>query len=837
MDINRIEGLTAREVAARHRKFGFNELPNKDSKNIFKIIFGLLTEPMIFLLMATVAIYFILGDSGEASLLMFSFFGIIGIELYQESKTEKSLEALRNLASPISDVIRDGKKITIHGREVVVGDIMLLAEGSRVPADAKLISAENLRIDESLLTGESEPIEKHTREVTDYRINSVFSGTLVVSGHAIAEVTGIGRETEIGKIGTSLNSIKTEKTLLQKEVNKVVKLVASMAISSSILLTLIYWIGRGDFTRDSLIRGMLAGLTLAIAILPEEFPVVLAIFLTLGAWRLAKNNILVRRAHTIETLGSASVLCVDKTGTLTENQMKISTIVDVNGVYYSDSFNYASELVKYGVLASQKNPFDPMEEAFILAGQQVFGDIESIYQQMQIIKEYPLQEHSLSVAHVWGSSDAAKLVALKGAPETVFELCHLDKSRTKDLEKQVRRLAGQGLRVIAVAKGNKLAHLPDNRHDFKFEFLGLVGLADPIRKEAASAIKICQEAGIKVVMITGDYPDTAMNIAKQIGLDHGKVITGPEFESLSARERKEAIKSVTVFSRVTPANKLTIVNAFKEIGEIVAMTGDGVNDAPALKSAHVGIAMGKKGTDVAREAASIVLLDDNFTSIVHGVRLGRRIYDNLQKAMSYVISVHIPIALLSLLPALFGWPLVLMPAHIVFLEFVIDPSCTLIFENEKENKNIMSRPPRKLSAPIFSKQMVFGSLAQGLLVAAMVIAAFRILLDIGWPDDKARGMTFLMLVVANICLILGISGKQAIANIVRRENIAMTTVLAVTSLSLVLVFSVPFLRQLFHFSSLTLAEFGVGVLIGALSIFGIVPLKRLIKLISNRIAA
>ncbi|MEI7917794.1 MAG: cation-translocating P-type ATPase [Candidatus Saccharibacteria bacterium] len=829
MDINRIEGLTAREVAARHRKFGFNELPNKDSKNIFKIIFGLLTEPMIFLLMATVAIYFLLGDSGEASLLMISFFGIIGIELYQESKTEKSLEALRNLASPISDVIRDGKKITIHGREVVVGDIMLLAEGSRVPADAKLISAENLRIDESLLTGESEPVEKHTREVTDYRINSVFSGTLVVSGHAVAEVTGIGLETEIGKIGTSLNSIKTEKTLLQKEVNQVVKVVATMAISSSILLTLIYWIGRGDF-----VRGMLAGLTLAIAILPEEFPVVLAIFLTLGAWRLAKSNILVRRAHTIETLGSASVLCVDKTGTLTENQMKISTIIDENGVFYSDDFQKVSQIVKYGVLASQKNPFDPMEEAFILSGTDVFGDIETVYKNQQIIKEYPLQDDSLSVVYVWGHDDVIKTVALKGAPETVFELCHLTATKRHELDKKVKQLAGQGLRVIAVGKGEKTTEIPADRHDFDFEFLGLVGLADPIRKEAASAVKMCRDAGIKVVMITGDYPDTAMNIAKQIGLDYGNVITGPEFEKLSKTERKDVIKSVTVFSRVTPANKLTIVNAFKESGEIVAMTGDGVNDAPALKSAHVGIAMGKKGTDVAREAASIVLLDDNFTSIVHGVRLGRRIYDNLQKAMSYVISVHIPIALLSLLPAIFGWPLVLIPAHIVFLEFVIDPSCTIIFENEKESHDIMNRPPRKLSASIFSRRMVLSSIAQGLIVAVIVITAFKLLTDMGWELNKARGMTFLILVVANICLILGISGKQAIANIMHRENMAMVTVLTSTSLSLILVFTVPFLRELFHFQPLSVSEAAAGVLIGAISIFAIIPLKQFVKIVNSR---
>ncbi len=831
MDINKIDGLTTHEVKAKQKKFGYNELPNKDKRNFFKLIFGLLTEPMIFLLLGTVSIYFVLGDRNEAFLLLASFIGIIGIELYQESKTEKSLDALKNLSSPISDVIRDGKKVTIPGREVVVGDIMLLSEGSRVPADARLISAENFKVDESLLTGESEAVEKSVKDKDDARLNSVFSGTLVVSGHGYTEVTSIGVASEIGKIGTSLSSIKTEKTLLQKEVNKVVKFVATLAISASIILTLIFWIDRND-----LIQGLLAGLTLAIAILPEEFPVVLTIFLTLGAWRLAKNNVLARRAHTIETLGSATVLCVDKTGTLTENRMKVSSIIDADGNLHEDNFIDADEVVRYGVLASQQNPFDPMEETFILAGKQVFGNVEKIYEKQMIIKEYPLQDNSLSVTHVWGHGTTVKLIALKGAPETVFDLCHFKGNQKTKFEEKVKLLASKGLRVIAIAKSNPVsATMPTDRHDFDFEFLGLVGLADPVRKEALPAVRMCRDAGIRVVMITGDYPETAMHIAKQIELDHDGFITGHDFEKLSESERIKIVKSISVFSRVTPNHKLIIVNTLKKAGEIVAMTGDGVNDAPALKAAHVGIAMGARGTDVAREAATIVLLDDNFASIVQGIRLGRRIYDNLQKAMSYIISVHIPIALLSLLPALFKWPLVLIPAHIVFLEFVIDPSCTIIFENEKESHDIMNRPPRKLSAPIFSKRMVIGSLAQGLLVAIMVVVAYRVLLDMGWDQKKASGMTFLILVVANIFLILGISGKQAIANILKRENMAMIMILFITSISLILIFNVTFLRDLFHFSPLTGVEAWIGIFIGAMSVFGIIPIKNIVRRIYNRI--
>ena len=824
MNTEKIVGLSHRDVLKKQKKFGFNELPNKNKKSILKIIIGLITEPMIFLLFVTVIIYFILGDKQEAFLLLASFVGIISIELYQDTKTEKSLEALRNLSSPISVVIRDGERITIPGREVVVGDIMILSEGSRIPADAKLISVENFEVDESLLTGESMAVVKHIREIKDFRDNSVFSGTLVVKGHGIAEVTAIGIDTEIGSIGTSLNSIETEKTLLQKEVNKVVKIVAGFAIASSILLMFVYWMDSG-----SLIKGLLTGLTLAIAILPEEFPVVLTIFLTLGAWRLAKNNILTRRSHTIETLGSANVLCVDKTGTLTENQMQISSIYDANQILHTNVFDGASEVVKYGVLASQKNPFDPMEEAFILAGREVFNDIENIYKKQKIVKEFPVEDDCLSVAQVWSDGSQITSIALKGAPEAVFELCNLDEDTIKILEAQVKELASQGLRLLAVASGVPTKDMPVKRQDIKFKFLGLVGLIDPIRKEVIPAIKTCHEAGVRVVMLTGDYPETALRIAKNIGLDSDTTMTGLEFEKLSPKQQKEAIRTIAVFSRVRPVNKLTIVKALKANGDIVAMTGDGVNDAPALKAAHVGIAMGKNGTDVAREAASIVLLDDNFTSIVHGVRLGRRIYENLQKAMSYIISVHVPIALLSLMPVILKWPLVLIPAHIVFLEFVIDPSCTIIFENEKESSNIMNRPPRKLTDSIFSKRMLVGSIAQGLLVAIIVVVSFKLLLELGWDEDKSRGMTFLILVIANISMILGLCGKQAISNIFRFENKAMTTVLAMTLISLVLVFNVPFLINLFHFSQLTFWESIAGVAIGAFSIFGIIPLKQLFK--------
>ncbi|NTW61571.1 cation-translocating P-type ATPase [Candidatus Saccharibacteria bacterium] len=821
MDIQELQGLSEVEVAKRRKQYGYNELPSREKKNFIKIFVGLVSEPMILLLIITVIIYFFLGDSSEAFLLLSSVFVIMGVEIYQEGKTEKSLEALRNLSSPICVVVRDGKRRTIPGRETVMGDTIYLSEGSRVPADAKLILAQNLLVDESLLTGESVSVNKKVDEDESDKTGLVYSGTLVVKGHGIAIVTGIGSGSEIGKIGNSLSSIGTEKTLLQKEVTKVVKVIATIAVSMSLILMILFWILRG-----SLVHGILAGLTLAIAILPEEFPIVLTIFLTLGAWRLARKKVLTRRAHTIETLGSATVLCVDKTGTLTENRMKIQEVVLADGTFINRDFTDTSELVKYGVLASQRNPFDPMEEAFIDLGHQVFKSIDDIYGDRKVVREYPIEDDSLAVIYVWDGPD---IIAAKGAPEEIFRLCKLNKSEIEQRLNDVKKLAQDGLRVIAVAKGKDNRHVPDNRSEIKFEYLGIVGLADPIRQRVPAAVKTCHSAGIRVVMITGDYPETAANIARQVGLDDSRVVSGAEFEALSADDRSKIVKDTAVFCRVSPSNKLMIVEALKKSGEVVAMTGDGVNDAPALKAAHIGIAMGKRGTDVAREAATIVLLDDNFTSIVRGIRLGRRIYDNLQKSMSYVLAIHIPIAILSLVPVFFNWPIILIPAHIVFLEFIIDPSCTIIFENEREDKNIMNRPSRKLRAPIFSKRLVWRSIIQGMLIAIFVTMSYRFLLDAGWSEEKSRGMTFLILITANIFLTLVISGEKSIKELIKDRNIPMFVILLITSLALILLFTVPFLRELFKFGPLSILEYATGTLIGAIAIFMIIPIKKIIN--------
>lgn len=823
MDLSDIKGLSSDEVVARRRQFGYNELPDREKKSILKIILGIITEPMIFVLIAVVVVYFLLGDPAESIILMVSVTGIISINLIQDLKTEKTLEALRNLASPACEVIRDGQHMTIPSRELVPGDMMIVNEGARVAADGRLVLARNLAVDESLLTGESLAVEKKLAEGEDIK---VFSGSVVVKGHGVAEVTGTGLATEVGKIGDSLRKIEPEETLLNKEVDHAVKLIAIGAISAALLLTLIFWLTRGN-----LLEGFLAGLTLSIAILPEEFPVVLTVFMALGAWRMAKKNVLTRNSAAIETLGAASVLCTDKTGTLTENRMTVSAVIDAGGEVLTSADKRYHHLISYGVLASQMNPYDPMEEAFTAEAKNILGSLKGIYNGLDIIKEYPLEDGSLSVVHVWGGDDdKAVTVALKGAPEAVAKLCCLSEEVTGAIHAKVTEFAKEGYRVLAIAEGVPTDDLPDKREGYDYKYLGLVALADPIRKEAAAAVKMCREAGIRVIMVTGDYPETARRIGGEVGLDNERVVTGSEFEKMSDAEREEAIKTTSIFSRVVPAHKLIIVDALKRQGEVVAMTGDGVNDAPALRSANIGIAMGKRGTDVAREAASIVLLDDNFASIVQGIRLGRRIFDNLVKAVSYILTVHMPIIIMSLVPVLMGWPLVLLPIHIVFLEFIIDTSCTLIFESEREAPGTMKQPPRRLNAPLFSRQLVLGSVVEGLIMSAVVFFAHFATMEAGWSEDKTRALTFLLIALMNVALIFVLSGKTAIRDaIASRGKSPMAVIIPIVVVALAIIYFIPAVSGLFKFELLNLTEMGLALVLAVATSLLIIPVRKLIR--------
>jgi Ca2+-transporting ATPase len=836
------QGLTETQARIKLLSDGYNELPSSKPKSVFHIAIGVVKEPMFLLLVACGTLYLILGDVTEGLMLLGFVFVVMGIEFYQEKKTEKALDALKSLASPRALVIRDGETKRIPGREVVTGDIIILHEGDRVPADAFIFQSVSLLADESLLTGESVPVRKREWKEGDISftpggddIPCVYSGSMIVQGNGTARVIATGMNTEIGKIGIALESVKEEPTQLKNEMGTLVKRLAIIGLTLCVMVIVIYSLTRGD-----ILKGFLAGITLAMAMLPEEFPVVLTIFLALGAWRISKKHVLTRKPAAIETLGSATVLCTDKTGTLTQNKMTVTKVFNtenfhsiVPGKPFPEEFH---DIIEYGILSSQANPFDPMEKAIIKIGENFLQNTEHLHTDWIMEKEYPLSKELLAMSRVFSTiGDTNKVIATKGAPEAIFDLCHLDQSELKKYEIAVGEMASSGLRVLGVARAKIVpGTLPLKQHDFDFEFIGLLGLSDPIRENVPEAVKECYQAGIRVIMITGDYPVTAINIGKDIGLRNPELfISGPELETLSEDELCERIKDVNIFARVVPEQKLKIINALKRNGEIVAMTGDGVNDAPALKSANIGVAMGEKGTDVAREASSLVLMDDNFASIVGAVKMGRRIFDNLQKALGYIFAIHVPIAGLSLIPVLFAdLPLILWPVHIVFLELIIDPACSIIFEAEREEKNVMLRPPKKIDEPFFGAKKILLSCIQGLGILIITMVIYFIGLKLGYSEKAVRALTFVALIASNIAVILSNrSWTSNIFQILITPNKAVKWVVGGAILFLILILNIPFLLNLFQFEKIKLLEVVVCSFLGFSSIiwFEIYKYVKLMK--------
>jgi P-type Ca2+ transporter type 2C len=808
-----ITGLSSRQAAEKIKLHGYNELPVSEAKGLSKIIIDALKEPMLLLLLLCAAIYFPLGDLGDAIILLCAALVVIVITVYQEYKTENTLKALRAIADPKAVVIRDGIKKMIPRRELVVDDIVEIAEGGRIPADGIVIDTQHLTVDESLLTGESVPVNK--RPVKEEKISPqapggdstpfVFFGALVVSGKALARVTATGADTELGKIGTSLGSIERERTSLDQEVRGLVKMVGFFGLGVCILIVIIYGIFYSKW-----LSGLLSGLTLAMAMLPEEFPVVLTIFLSIGAWRIAKKKVLTRKLSSIETLGATTVLCVDKTGTITQNKMKIARLFIPGSGATIEIIDPLPEqfhtLMEYAILASQKNPFDPMEKAILEFGEKRLKRSEHVHKNWRLVKEYPLSPELLAMSEVWESTTENNyIIASKGSPESIIDLCHLETKDASFFLSVSSEMAAEGYRVLGVAGAKQnMGELSKNQHDYDFEFIGFLGLLDPIRDTVPAAIAKCQKAGIKVKMITGDYAPTAINIGRQIGLPYpDKVVSGEALKKMTDEEVQDGIESWSIFSRVVPAQKLQIVNALKARGEIVAMTGDGVNDAPALKAANIGIAMGDKGTDVAREAASIVLLEDDFGAIVEAVATGRRIFHNLQKAMSYIFAIHIPIAGLALLPLLIpGMPIIFFPVHIVFIELIIDPACTILFEAEKEEEHSMEKPPRKLHTPILGHRNLWISFFQGLSVFIMVAGVYFITYYRHYEEKDIRAITFCAMVIANLFLILTNLSDGLIFSRKRKQNPVLLYMLGGNLLLILAILYVPPVRTIFHFTIL-----------------------------------
>jgi P-type Ca2+ transporter type 2C len=838
-------GLSEAAATERLRSEGYNDLPTAKRRGFLDIAAEVLREPMFLLLVACGAIYLVLGDAHEALMLLAFVVLITGVTLYQEHKTERALEKLRDLASPRALVIREGRQRRIPGREVVRDDLFLLEEGDRVPADALVLSATNLSIDESLLTGESVPVRKIAVDDSPVMqppggddLPFVYSGTLVVHGHGLAQVRQTGFRTALGRIGKALEAVEPEETPMQAETRRVVRLLAVVGILLCVVVAVLYGATRGHW-----LDGILASLTLAMAIIPNEFPVVLTLFLSLGAWRLSRAQLLTRRIPAVETLGATTVLCVDKTGTLTLNQMSVAMLaagsrnLDLHVQLAAGLPEEFHTLVEFGILASQRAALDPIDLALKRVGDTYLAKTEHIHNDWSLVQEYPLSRQLLALSRVWRSPDGQDcIIAAKGAPEAIADLCHFDDGRLRELSTSIATMTDQGLRVLGVARSRfRPVELPPEQHDFDFEFLGLVGFEDPVRPTAPGAIGECRAAGIRVVLITGDYPATAAHVARRVGLPSGKIVTGPEIDAMDDATLRRRVESIDIFARVVPEQKLRLVNALKANGAIVAMTGDGVNDAPALRAAHIGLAMGQRGTDVAREAAALVLLDDDFSSLVRGIRQGRRIFDNLAKAMTYILAIHIPIAGLSLLPVVFNWPLILLPIHIAFLHLIIDPACSVVFEAEPAADDVMRRPPRNPHEPLFGRRTLVFSLLQGLVTFGVLATLYGLVLRSGQGELEARALAFTALIVANVGLIFANrSWSLPIVTMLRVWNPALWWVAGGALIFLAVTLSVPAARGVFRFSPVHVDDLAIGVVAGLIPVLFFEVFKTIRRVPRNR---
>ncbi len=837
-------GLSSAEARERLVRDGPNRLGTQDRRAWLDTLRDLLLEPMFLLLLAAGALYLVLGERADALVLMAAVIVVIGITFVQERRTEHALDALRELASPRALVMRDGVAQRIAAHALVVGDAVLLAEGDRVPADALLREAAHLSVDESLLSGESVPVDKRAdpnantlgvpgSDITSSTSASLFAGTLVVAGHGLCEVMRTGARSEFGRIGMALQTIAQEPTPLMRQMRRAVRWMATFGLLACALVVTAYALTRGADLR-AWRDGGLAGIAMAMGLLPEEFPVVLTVFLALGAWRLSRQQVLTRRLPAIETLGAASVLCVDKTGTLTRNRIAVAALLP----FEAAGVDTAALLVA-ARRASRAQATDPIDRALHEHGKPE-GATREEPGSWQWWHEYPITAQRMAVVQLWREG-ARWLAAAKGAPEAVAALCRLDAHAWQAVQPMLHDLAARGLRVLAVAQAgdpcgasnarpsDALITPPVDPVDLSLQWLGLVAFADPLRDDVPQAVQACAQAGIRVVMITGDHPATAQAIAQQAGIDGASAtMTGTELDRLDDAALARRIDAVRVFARVVPQQKLRIVQALKARGAVVAMTGDGVNDAPALKAAHIGVAMGARGSDVAREAASLVLLDDAFGSIVEAVRQGRRIRANLRRAVVFIVAVHVPLAGLSVLPVFTpGSPLWLLPVHVALLELIIDPTCALVFEAEPAEPSVMREPPPGANASLFTPGTVVMALLQGLSVLGACVLVQRLAADVH-TVDAVRGLTLATLIVGVLTLIVANRSQRGVADAWRwHRNPALWMVLAGTLTVLAIMLGVPGLAPLFRVAPLHPGDLVLSLAAGVLCLLWVWPLRWL----------
>lgn len=814
-----ITGLSNDEVIASRKKSGSNSLEHQQKNHLLISILEMIKEPMFLLLVAAASIYYITGDYGDGIFMTIAILLVAVISLFQEARSRNAIDALKKLSQPKSKVIRNGEVIEILSEEIVLGDFIQVEEGTFIPADAEILQSNDFSVNEAILTGESLSVFKS--ESTEFK--QVFQGTIVATGLAICEVIAIGNQTSLGKIGKSLESIEEEKTPLQLQITNFVK---KMSIIGLVIFGIVWAVNyyHSKVVLDSLLKA----LTIAMSVIPEEIPVAFTTFMALGAWRLMKMGIITKQTKTVETLGSATVICTDKTGTITENKMslaqlylfKSNAIIDTNEKLNTES----EEVLSYAMWSSEPIPFDAME----IAVHEAYTKLESVDERpnYKLIHEYPLGGKPPMMTHVFEDSNDKIIIAAKGSPEALIEVSNLSKNDKKQILNAMETMAKEGYRVLGVGVANFSGKdFPKTQQEFKFNFKGLVAFYDPPKANIQQVFETFYKAGIQVKIVTGDNAATTSTIARQIGFkDADKVLNGDELMTMDEATLKVKVMETTIFTRMFPEAKLKIIQALKDNNQIVAMTGDGVNDGPALKSAHIGIAMGKKGTEIAKQAANLILIDDDFSKMIDAIAMGRKIYINLKKAIQYIISIHIPIILVVFIPLALGWlyPNIFTPVHIIFLEIIMGPTCSVIYENEPMEQNLMLQKPRPLTTTFFNLKEITISIVQGLVITLGLLFVYQYCVEESFSEAYTRTTIFLTLIASNIFLTLeNRSFYYSVFTTIRYKNNLVLMIIGITIVITSLLLFVPVFSKFFLFEKVDITQIGFSVLVGFVSVMWI----------------
>ncbi|WP_309642353.1 cation-translocating P-type ATPase [Flavobacterium sp.] len=814
-----ISGLSESEVLQSRIKNGSNSLEHQEKNHLLHSLIEMVKEPMFLLLVAATTIYFITGDYGDGIFMAAAILLVSTISLYQESRSQNAIENLRKLSQPKSKVIRNGDLTEILSDEIVIGDCMQVEEGTFIPADGMILQSNDFSVNESILTGESLAVFKNS----DSENNQVFQGTITASGLAICQVTAIGNQTQLGKIGSNIASIEEEKTPLQIQIGNFVK---KMSIIGLIIFAIVW--GINYYHSQQLLESLLKALTIAMSVIPEEIPVAFTSFMALGAWRLMKMGIIVKQTKTVETLGSATVICTDKTGTITENKMALAqwyTLADNAIQNPKEKLNQTDqELLSLSMWSSEPIPFDAMEVALHEAYSKM--KIKDERPHYKLIHEYPLSGKPPMMTHVFENAKGNRIIAAKGAPEALIACSKLSKKETQQILAAIDTMTHEGYRVLGVGVAEFSGkNYPKTQQEFAFHFKGLVAFYDPPKANIKSVFETFYKAGIDVKIVTGDNAATTTTIANQIDFKNTTdVLNGDALMAMSDKVLKTKVMETSIFTRMFPEAKLKIIKALKDNNQIVAMTGDGVNDGPALKSAHIGIAMGKKGTEIAKDAANLILIDDDFAKMVDAIAMGRKIYLNLKKAIQYIISIHIPIILIVFIPLALGWmyPNIFTPVHIIFLEVIMGPTCSIIYENEPMESNLMLQKPRPLSNTFFNWKEILISIIQGLVITLGLLFVYQYCLAENCTEAQTRTTVFLTLIVSNIILTLeNRSFYYSIFTTIRYKNNLVPMIIGVTILITSLLLFIPAFSMFFAFDAITTAQLAMSILVGSVAVLWI----------------